>query len=343
MAFASLAQTVVVISPDDRPLADAALIGLPGIIFVAGGASRQGSVRAGLEALADIAPEFVLIHDAARPLVTGQIVDDVLAALDTNDGAIPAAAVTDTLKAGRDGLISGTVPREGLWRAQTPQGFRFSKILAAHRAAADVDLTDDAAVAERAGMTVALVPSPATNIKLTSPEDFQMAEALLAAQLADIRTGSGFDVHQFGLGDHVWLCGVKVPHSAGLVGHSDADAGLHALTDAILGAIGAGDIGVHFPPSDAQWKGAASDRFLAHAASLVRAKGGIVAHADVTLICEAPKVGPHREAMRARIAQILGLTLDRVSVKATTTEQLGFTGRREGIAAQAIATIRLPQ
>lgn len=342
LALAGLAQTVVVINPDDTTMAEAALAGLPGVQLVSGGATRQASVRAGLEALAANAPDRVLIHDAARPLVSQQTVQDVLSALDSADGAVAAAPVSDTLKSAMGAAISGTVPREGLWRAQTPQGFRFEKILAAHRAAAGDDLTDDAAVAERAGLTVALVPSPASNFKLTTSEDFEMAEAMLAARLGDIRTGSGFDVHQFAPGDHVWLCGVKIPHNAGLAGHSDADVGLHALTDAILGAIGAGDIGLHFPPSDARWKGAASHQFLAHAARLVAGKGGIVAHADVTLICEAPKIGPHREAMRAQIAQILGLAMDRVSVKATTTEKLGFTGRREGIAAQAIATIRLP-
>jgi 2-C-methyl-D-erythritol 4-phosphate cytidylyltransferase/2-C-methyl-D-erythritol 2,4-cyclodiphosphate synthase len=342
-AFAGLKTIVVVVNPDDRALAEQALQGGKALVrLVAGGASRQASVRAGLEALSDEGPDIVLIHDAARPLVTRETIQAVMSALSGADGAIPCAAVADTLKAGTSGLVTGTVSRDGLWRAQTPQGFRYEKILAAHRMVEGEDLTDDAAVAERAGMSVAIVPAPATNIKLTTPEDFIMAEALLAAQIGDIRTGSGFDVHQFGAGDHVWLCGVKIPHSAGLVGHSDADAGLHALTDAILGAIGEGDIGVHFPPSDSRWRGAASDQFLAHAADLVRARGGIVAHVDVTLICEAPKIGPHREAMRARIAQILDLTLDRVSVKATTTEKLGFTGRREGIAAQALATIRLP-
>jgi 2-C-methyl-D-erythritol 4-phosphate cytidylyltransferase / 2-C-methyl-D-erythritol 2,4-cyclodiphosphate synthase len=341
-AFRACEEIIVVVHPDDRSLAQTALAGLERLRIVDGGATRQASVRGGLEALAGAPPEFVLIHDAARPFVSTGTIAAVMAALETSDGAIPAATVSDTLKSGSAGRITGTVPRDGLWRAQTPQGFHFAKILAAHRIAASEDLTDDAAVAERAGLSVALVPSPALNFKLTTPEDFHMAEALLAAQLGDIRTGSGFDVHQFGPGDHIWLCGVKIPHTGGLVGHSDADAGLHALTDAILGAIGAGDIGVHFPPSDARWRGAASDQFLAHAASLVRAKGGVIAHVDVTLICEAPKIGPHREAMRARMAEILALAIDRISVKATTTEKLGFTGRREGLAAQAIATVRLP-
>lgn len=345
LAFVGLPEIneiVIVIHPGDQAQAEAALVGLGQVRLIRGGATRQASVRAGLLALRDSAPDAVLIHDAARPFVTSATVLELLAALARTEGAIPAAAVNDTLKSGSDGLITGTVPREALWRAQTPQAFRYRAIAAAHDAFADEDLTDDAAVAERAGLNVAIVPSPATNFKLTTPEDFQMAEALVAASQGDIRTGSGFDVHQFGPGDHLWLCGIRIPHSNGLVGHSDADAGLHALTDAILGAIGEGDIGVHFPPSDPKWKGAASDRFLAHAADLVRAKRGTISHCDVTLICETPKIGPHRDAMRARISQILDVPLDRVSVKATTTEKLGFTGRKEGLAAQAIATVRLP-
>lgn len=332
----------VVINPDDHDHAVAALAGVANVVFVPGGATRQASVRAGLEALASDPPETVLIHDAARPLVDIVTIGHVIAALTNTEGAIAAHPVSDTLKSAKAGYIEGTVPREGLWRAQTPQGFRFASILAAHRAYADADLTDDAALAERAGMRVAIVPSPSANLKLTTPEDLHMAEALLSARLGDMRTGFGFDVHRFGPGDHVWLCGVKVPHRFGLVGHSDADVGLHAVTDAILGAVGAGDIGMHFPPSDPQWKGAPSDRFLAHAVALVRKKNGVVAHVDVTVICETPKVGPWREAMQSRIADIIGLDRDRVSIKATTTEGLGFTGRAEGIAVQAVATIRLP-
>jgi 2-C-methyl-D-erythritol 4-phosphate cytidylyltransferase/2-C-methyl-D-erythritol 2,4-cyclodiphosphate synthase len=341
-AFAGVGDIVVVINPDDRERCEAALTGIVGLRLVAGGANRQASVRAGLESLNGLGLQKVLIHDAARPLVSAETISAVQDSLEKAEGAIAAAAVTDTLKVGLEGFIGRTVPRDGLWRAQTPQGFHFDKILEAHRRFADEEITDDAALAERAGIKVAIVPSPATNLKLTTPEDFYMAEALLSARLGDTRVGMGFDVHQFGPGDHVWLCGVKIPYKSGLIGHSDADAGLHALTDAILGAIGAGDIGVHFPPSDPRWKGAPSDQFLAHAAQLVRDRGGIIANADVTLICEAPKIGPHRAAMCARMAQILAIDTERVSVKATTTEKLGFTGRSEGLAAQAIATVRLP-
>jgi 2-C-methyl-D-erythritol 4-phosphate cytidylyltransferase/2-C-methyl-D-erythritol 2,4-cyclodiphosphate synthase len=248
----------------------------------------------------------------------------------------------DTIKRVADGVITGTVDRAGLWRVQTPQGFHFDAILAAHRAAAGQALTDDAAVAETAGIAPVMVAGNEGNLKITTSDDLAAAERLLAMRQADIRTGQGFDVHPFGPGDGLMVCGVRVPHSAGVVGHSDADVGLHALTDAVLGAIGAGDIGMHFPPSDPQWKGASSDRFLAHAIGLVHAKGGVVAHLDVTLICERPKIGPHRAAMVERVAAIAGLAADRISVKATTTEKLGFTGRGEGIAAQAVATIRLP-
>jgi len=240
------------------------------------------------------------------------------------------------------GRVAETLERAQLWRAQTPQGFHFAPLLAAHRAAAGSNLPDDAAVAERAGIAVRLVAGSEENFKVTTGEDFLRAERLIAERMGDIRAGQGFDVHPFGAGDHVWLCGVKVPHERGLVGHSDADVGLHALTDAILGALGAGDIGMHFPPSDPRWRGAASDRFLRHAADLVAGAGGAVAHADVTVICERPKLAPYRDAMVARIAQILGIEARRVNVKATTTEQLGFTGRGEGIAAQAVATVRLP-
>jgi 2-C-methyl-D-erythritol 4-phosphate cytidylyltransferase / 2-C-methyl-D-erythritol 2,4-cyclodiphosphate synthase len=243
---------------------------------------------------------------------------------------------------GEGGRIAGTLDRSGLWRALTPQGFRFEAILAAHEDAAGRDLTDDAAVAEAAGLPVALVESSEENFKVTTADDLARAERMMMLRLGDVRTGQGFDVHAFGPGDHVWLCGVALPHDHGLVGHSDADVGLHALTDALLGAIGAGDIGSHFPPSDPQWRGASSDRFLRHAADLVARAGGIVAHVDVTLICERPKVGPHRAAMAERIAAILCVARERVSVKATTTERLGFTGRGEGIAAQAVATVRLP-
>ncbi|WP_377809427.1 bifunctional 2-C-methyl-D-erythritol 4-phosphate cytidylyltransferase/2-C-methyl-D-erythritol 2,4-cyclodiphosphate synthase [Azospirillum sp. A29] len=333
----------VVIDPTWRDAYDAALSGLALPHPVAGGASRQDSVRNGLEALAaDGAPDLVLIHDAARPLIDADTIAAVIAALDSTPGAIAAVPVADTLKRGSGNAITGTVDRDGLWRAQTPQGFRFPDILEAHRSAVGLSLTDDAAVAERAGLTVALVPSKEDNFKVTTPDDLTRATRAIMSSLWDVRTGSGFDVHRFTDGDFVTLCGLRVPHSHGLEGHSDADVGLHALTDAILGALAAGDIGSHFPPTDPRWRGADSARFLRHAADLVAERGGVIAHADLTIICERPKVGPHRAAMADRIAQILGIEVGRVSVKATTTEQLGFTGRREGIAAQAVATVRLP-
>lgn len=308
---------------------------------VTGGTSRQESVRNGLEALAAEAPDYVLIHDAARPLVTGALVDRVVAALEAGaDAAIPMLAVADTLRRQNDDGSWSIVPRDNAYRAQTPQGFRFTAILEAHRTFANEAVTDDMALADLAGLSIVRVEGEETNMKITTQDDMAHAERLLASS-ADFRTGFGLDAHRFEAGDHVWLCGVKIPHDQKLRGHSDADAGLHALTDAVLGAIGAGDIGQHFPPSDERWRGAASDKFLAHAAALVREAGGAIVHCDVTLICEGPKVGPHREAMRARIAEILGIDLSRVSVKATTTEGMGFTGRREGIAAQAVATVKM--
>ncbi|HXY98429.1 MAG TPA: bifunctional 2-C-methyl-D-erythritol 4-phosphate cytidylyltransferase/2-C-methyl-D-erythritol 2,4-cyclodiphosphate synthase [Stellaceae bacterium] len=332
----------VVYNPEDAAPYAAASDGLDLLPPVAGGAARQDSVRLGLESLAAAKPERVLIHDAARPFLDDATIDRVLAALDEAPGAIPALALKDTVKRGAAGRVLETLDRAALWRAQTPQGFHYAPILAAHRACAGNDLSDDAAVAERAGLVVRLVPGNEANFKVTTADDLRQAERLLAAQQADIRTGQGFDVHAFGPGDRVLLCGIEVAHEQGLVGHSDADVGLHALTDAILGALGAGDIGEHFPPGDPQWRGAPSHRFLGHAARLVEAAGGSIAHVDVTLICERPKIGPHRAAMVARIAEILGLDRHRVSVKATTTEGLGFTGRGEGIAAQAVATLRLP-
>jgi 2-C-methyl-D-erythritol 4-phosphate cytidylyltransferase/2-C-methyl-D-erythritol 2,4-cyclodiphosphate synthase len=338
-----------VIDPGHRSLFDDAAAGLAVLEPVAGGATRQESVRLGLESLVGRQPARVLIHDAARPFVDQALISRVLRALDRTPGAVPAVPVSDTLKRARpdeaddgdiQGLIETTVPRDRLWRVQTPQGFRFAAIREAHRRSAGADLTDDAAVAESAGLAVAIVAGSETNLKLTTPEDWRQAERLFAAR--DVRTGMGFDVHRFGPGDHVTLCGVRIPFAAGLEGHSDADVGLHALTDAILGAIGAGDIGEHFPPSDPQWRGAPSDIFLRRAAELVAAAGGRIANVDVTVICERPRVAPHRPAMIARIAEILGLARERVAVKATTTEQLGFTGRGEGIAAQAIATVALP-
>lgn len=331
-----------VIHPDDRGYYDDAARGLDLLPPVPGGAQRQDSVRLGLESLLQLNPDVVAIHDGARPFVEPALIDRVLDAVEHAPGAIPALAVADTLKRERDNHIVETVDRSRLWRAQTPQAFRFRDILVAHREAAGLELPDDAAVAERAGLAVSLVMGSETNLKVTAPDDLTRAENLLLARLGDIRTGQGFDVHPLGPGDHVWLCGIKVPHERALIGHSDADVGLHAVTDAILGALGAGDIGQHFPPSDPKWRGAASDQFLRHAAALVAGRRGRIAHVDITLICERPKVSPHRATMIARIAEILGITSDRVSVKATTTEKLGFTGREEGIAAQAIATIRLP-
>lgn len=335
---------VVVVDPAQQGLAEQALDGLDAGPLVSGGAERQASVRAGLEALAALPhpPAAVLIHDAARPFVDNALIDRVLAALNADVGAIPALAVVDTLKRGASGKAGETVPRDGLFRAQTPQGFRFEAILAAHRRLADAAMTDDAALIEADGRTVALVEGLEENFKVTTADDMARAERLLRGAQPDVRTGFGYDVHRLGPGDGVWLGGVLIPHDKALIGHSDADVALHALTDALLGAIAAGDIGQHFPPSDPQWRGAPSHIFLAHAAKLVAARGGVIAHVDVTIICEKPKVGPHRAAISARIADILGIAAERVSVKATTTEGLGFTGRGEGIAVQAIATVRLP-
>lgn len=326
----------VVINPDDQELYRAAVAGLGLAAPIAGGATRQESVRLGLEAV-DCAQ--VLIHDAARPFVSHDVIDRVIDALSHDDGVVPALPVSDSLRRGAT-HIDAEVDRDGLYRVQTPQGFRFEAIRAAHLAAAG-GATDDAAVLRAAGARVALVEGDERNMKLTTADDFARADAGLAAAMTS-RTGIGFDVHRLGAGDHVWLCGIKVPHTKGLIGHSDADVGLHALTDAVLGAIGEGDIGQHFPPTDPRWKGAASDQFLAHAAGLVAARGGRIDHVDVTIIAERPKVGPHRDAMRQRIADVLRLPLAAVSVKATTTEGLGFTGRAEGIAAQAVATLRIP-
>ena len=330
----------VVIHRDDLGLYGAAAEGLDLLPPVEGGATRQESVRLGLESLRSLNPGRVLIHDAARPFADAALIQRMIGALDITPGAIPALPVADTIKRGAAGMIVETVDRQALWRAQTPQAFRYAEILAAHQAAAGRELTDDAAVAEAAGLAVALVPGAEENFKVTTEGDLSRAERLLAPG-ADIRCGNGFDVHRFGPGNQVMICGIAIAHDQGLEGHSDADVGLHALTDAILGAIGAGDIGQHFPPGDPRWRGADSSRFLAHAAGLVAERGGRLLSLDVTIICERPKIGPHRPAMIARIAEILGLDPSRISVKATTTEGLGFTGRREGIAAQATATIAL--
>ncbi|WP_374570588.1 bifunctional 2-C-methyl-D-erythritol 4-phosphate cytidylyltransferase/2-C-methyl-D-erythritol 2,4-cyclodiphosphate synthase [Phenylobacterium sp.] len=336
------ARRIVVVAALDR-VADAErlIANIPGAACVAGGATRALSVQAGLAALGDDAPEAVLIHDAARPFVTSAHVRALVAALDGCDGAVPALPVPDTLKRG-DGVISATVPREGLWRAQTPQAFHLERLRAAYQAwPPGEEPTDDAGVMERFGGRVALAPGDPMLLKLTYPEDFAMAERLAGAARIT-RIGQGVDAHRWGPGEAVWLCGVRIDHDQALIGHSDADAGLHALTDAILGAIGAGDIGEHFPPSDPQWKGASSDRFLAHAVALAHARSARILNADVTLVCERPKIRPHREAMRARLAELLGLPVDRVSVKATTTEGMGFTGRQEGLLAQAVVAVETP-
>ena len=338
----------VVIHGHDRALYEAAARPYAARLLdpVLGGATRQESVRLGLEALCPRAPERVLIHDAARPFLMSDLVTRLIEALDTTPAAIAAEPVADTLKrASPDGTIADTIDRANLWRAQTPQAFRFAPILAAHRRAAEAarsDFTDDAGLAEWAGLAVKLVASASANMKLTTTEDFALAECLVSPPLLEPRTGSGFDVHAFAPGDGVWLCGLKIPHTYRLEGHSDADVGLHALTDAILGAIGDGDIGQHFPPSDPQWRGAASRLFLEDAARRVRALGGRIANVDLTLLCEAPKIGPHRLEMRQAVAAILQIDVARVGVKATTMEGLGFVGRREGIAALASATVLLP-
>lgn len=336
---AGAAPLVVAIPVDHRTDAEAALAGLSGIVLVPGGETRQASVRQSLEWMAANGPrERVLIHDAARPDLPEAVIAALVGALHAAPGAIPVLPVVDSVVRGRDGLRAAAVPREGLHRVQTPQAFRFAEILAAHRAWPHAyEAGDDATVAEAAGLTVALVPGDEALRKVTFAEDFRDHEG--TAAMPTCRTGMGFDVHRLVAGEELWLCGVKIDHPLGLSGHSDADVAIHALVDAILGAISAGDIGDHFPPADAKWKGASSDRFLAHAAALVAQRGWTIGHVDVTLICEAPKIGPHKAAMRARLAEILAIGLDAVSVKATTTERLGLTGRGEGIAAQAVATV----
>ncbi len=332
-----------VIHPDDRQLYDMAAAGLNLLEPIHGGATRQDSVRLGLDSLKDFGPAKVLIHDGARPFIDHGTIGRVIRALDHHPGALPVIPVADTLKRGQDGFVADTVDRGNLFRAQTPQGFRYAEIVAAHHAVIGNELTDDAAVAEQAGLAVELVAGAEDNVKITTSADLERARRLFDGP-GEVRSASGYDVHRFDPAKKaVWLCGVEIPHDSGLEGHSDADVALHALTDAVLGAISAGDIGHHFPPTDPKWKGAASDQFLAHAGSLVAAKGGRMVNADVTIICERPKVGPHRAAMAARVAEILGISQDRVSVKATTTEGLGFTGRNEGIAAQAMASVWLPR
>jgi 2-C-methyl-D-erythritol 4-phosphate cytidylyltransferase / 2-C-methyl-D-erythritol 2,4-cyclodiphosphate synthase len=345
------AAVTVVIAAGDRPLYDEALthltaeaaaaIGPPSI----GGATRQQSVLSGLEALAPARPDIVLIHDAARPFPSRELVARAVQAAEDHGAAAPGTPLSDTVKqVNAEGRVLATPPRAGLRAVQTPQAFRFALILDAHRRAAAegvAELTDDVAVAEWAGAPAFVFAGDPANGKVTTMQDFSMAEARLMGRQSETRVGQGFDVHAFAPGDHLWLCGVRLPHTHALSGHSDADVALHALADAIYGALAEDDIGAHFPPSDPQWKGAASHLFLAHAAERVRARGGVLVHLDATIICEAPKIGPHREAMRARVAEIAGLDAARVAVKATTTERLGFAGRGEGIACLATATVRL--
>jgi 2-C-methyl-D-erythritol 4-phosphate cytidylyltransferase/2-C-methyl-D-erythritol 2,4-cyclodiphosphate synthase len=342
---------MVVIHPDDTGLYQAAAepfisrLRAPAI----GGAERQDSVRAGLEALAERPPRHVLIHDAARPFVKPELIDRIINGLGAYDATLPCVPVTDTLTTASGGHMTGALAREGLWQAQTPQGFRFDAILAAHRAAAEqrgTVFTDDAGIAKWYGLDVALVEGSEANRKLTSFEDIASADELLRLRAEHAcgtqRVATGYDVHAFGPGDAVILCGVRIPHDKALIGHSDADVGMHALTDALLGTIADGDIGVHFPPSDARWRGAASEIFLKDAAARVKARGGEIVHVDLTFLCEGPRIGSYRDAMRAILAACLGLDAGQVSIKATTNEGLGFIGRGEGIAAMATATVRLP-
>ena len=333
LAASGITPIVVAIPAGAEEIATAGLAGIAGIRLVTGGATRQQSVRLALEGLEQVVPDMVLIHDAARPLLPGAVIERLLAALDTAPGAIPVLPVVDSLTAADGAMMGAPARREDLRRVQTPQAFRYTDILAAHRAwSGAADAGDDAQVARAAGLAVALVDGDEALHKLTFASDF-------AAARAPIRVGTGYDVHRFAPGEEMWLCGVRIEHHSGLSGHSDADVAIHALVDAILGAVGNGDIGSHFPPSDPQWKGASSDRFLVHAAKLAGEAGYRIGNVDVTIICEAPKIGPHRPAMRARLAELRGTSVEAVSVKATTTEKLGFTGRSEGIAAQAVATL----
>ena len=339
-----------VIHPDDADILANALDGLDYLEPVAGGAARQDSVRNGLEALASSAPDYVLVHDAARPMVAPALIDRVIEALQDTPGVIPGIAVVDTLKrADDDGIITDSVSRDGLWRAQTPQGFKYADLLAAHRSVIGQELTDDAAVMEASGHRIAVVLGDENNIKVTTPDDLMRMEEIMSddsAQAKPVRSpsfriGSGYDVHKLGPGDHVTLCGVEIASERALIGHSDADVALHAVTDAVFGAIADGDIGSHFPPTNSQWRGASSDQFLAYACERMRERGFELSNIDLTIICEKPIIGPHRDAMRARLAEIAQIDVSCVSVKATTTERLGFTGRGEGIAAEAVIIIEI--
>jgi 2-C-methyl-D-erythritol 4-phosphate cytidylyltransferase / 2-C-methyl-D-erythritol 2,4-cyclodiphosphate synthase len=343
---AAISAVQPVIHPDDAALYTGATKGLTLLPVVHGGASRQASVCAGLEALERHGPDLVLVHDAARPFASQALITRAIAAARTSGAAVPVIAVADTVKTvDAAGAVTGTIDRAHLRLVQTPQAFGFAALLDAHRrarAAGRDDFTDDAALAEWAGLAVTTFEGEAGNVKLTTNDDFTRAEAAKLVALSDVRTGFGFDVHQFGDGDHVTLGGVRIAHGQGLSGHSDADVVLHALVDAILGALSDGDIGVHFPPTDPQWRGASSDRFFAFAVDRLHKRGGRIAHLDVTIVCEVPRIGPHRDAMRAKIAEIAGIPVERVGVKATTSEKMGFTGRGEGMAAFANATVRLP-
>lgn len=335
----------IVIAAGMEAVAQEALTALPDLPApVIGGADRQASVLAGLEAMATQTsmPDYVMVHDAARPFVPTDVITRLVAAMQTHVAAIAALPVVDALQFAPNGEIEKPVDRENMWRAQTPQIFQTQIILDAHRAYKGMNLADDAAVVKAAGYGVKIVPGDEAMFKITHGDDLDRARAALYLKTPDTRTGQGYDVHRLGDGDHVWLGGVRIAHTQSLIGHSDADVALHALTDAILGALAEGDIGTHFPPSEGKWKGASSDQFLKHACDLVSAKGGLIAHLDLTIICEAPKIGPHRAAIQSRIAEITGLAASQISIKATTTEKLGFTGRGEGIAAQALATVRLP-
>ena len=330
----------VVIREEDKPYYEEAVIGLDLPEPIVGGSTRQASVANGLEALVNRQPAKILIHDGARPFVSQDLIQRVVTALKSADAVVPLLPVSDAIwRKTKFGFE--TISRDGLRRAQTPQGFTFESILAAHREYGDFAVADDMALAEHIGIEIAEIPGEEVNLKLTNAKDFELASQLACGALGEVRTGTGFDVHKFSPGKHVWLCGVRIPHTLALEGHSDADVGLHALTDAILGSVCAGDIGIHFPPSDSQWRDAPSHIFLEKAASLIRDLGGVIAHVDVTLICEQPKITPHRDAMRKRIADILRIDFSSVSVKATTTDGLGAIGRSEGVAAQAVATIRL--
>jgi 2-C-methyl-D-erythritol 4-phosphate cytidylyltransferase / 2-C-methyl-D-erythritol 2,4-cyclodiphosphate synthase len=342
LAHPLISAVQVVVGAGQEAEYETATSGLRVMPPVKGGDTRQNSVRNGLRALAGIRPDFVLIHDAARPLVSRSLIEAVIAALESGaDAVLPVLPIADSLRRLNNNAVGQSVSRDGLCRVQTPQGFRFAEILGAHERFAGANSTDDVSLAEQASLAITAVPGEAENFKLTTVNDFAIAERLLAG-VTETRTGMGFDVHRFIPGDHVWLCGVRIPHDRELDGHSDADAGLHALTDAILGSVAQGDIGRHFPPSDERWRGVPSSVFLEHAASLVQNAGGDIVHCDITIICERPRLAPYREAMRARIAEILNIDIARVSVKATTTEGLGFTGRGEGLTAQAIATVRVP-